>query len=52
MTYILQSGKGILSKRNGQWMIFDTPADALRHIEDHCGNSRFIRIRRLKSKSN
>ncbi len=51
MSWIIKSGKGILSKKNGQYLVFDTPADAVRHIEDVCGNSSYLKVVPLHPKS-
>jgi hypothetical protein len=46
--WVIKSNKGILHKPNGQYLVFDTPTDAMRHIEEVCGNSPYLKPSILK----
>lgn len=49
MKYIIQGRNKVLSKRNGQFLVFDTAEDAMRHIEDVCNNSPYLKPKLLKN---
>jgi len=48
MPYIIRSSTGnILAKDNGQWLVFDYPAQAMQYIEREKGNSPYLNPKKL-----
>ena len=41
--WVIKSKKGIVHNENG-FLFFESPNEALKFIEDHCGNSPYLRI--------
>lgn len=50
MTYIIKSESGrILTKDNGQYLVFDTATDAMIHIDTVCQGSLYLKPVKLYS---
>ena len=51
MNWIIKNKEGIvLLKPNKQFLVFKHAEEALRHIEDKCGNSPYLKPARLYKK--
>ena len=49
MSYIIKSEGGrILTKPNGQYLVFDTATDAMVHIDTVCQGSVYLKPEKLK----